>query len=1028
MAETMEGLTAIGLAAEILTALDYGIRVQQRLTAAKRRSSPDIEEAVAKLKTGAARLNDGVVERFSSDAPVAAASCASSKLLENVAAEIAALPTEGQTNRSMLDRLKLTKKSSRIERHGMKETEMRLKEQVARLNELVSLSLQQDAENVLREIQLLPQITPAQVSIVQSVLSSLRAAISSLRDSSTSAYEAFQALAPQIKNLVAKMQQNAALDALKFGKLHERFDSITIAEANTYAWLLPDASDYSGQAPVLSEHLAVAKKTFLDWLEAGSEFLYTSGKPGAGKSTLMKFICRHPQFYDCAARWAGDATLVVGRFFFWKPGQSEQKSINGMLRGLLYSILETRADIAAVAMPELCDSLRTDKTAAVSDDDVKNAFQKMLNAFSQSKRYAVMLVIDGLDEFEGEHGDLLALMQSWVLQYPSTIKICVSSREYGIFEDFFAGCPKLRLHDLTKDDMALLIASRFNTSTAFAQLPGRDLGTLTPLMVERAEGVFLWVVLAISSLEDGMEGGDIKNAGELEGYVKRFPSELDEFLAHVHGSVSEYNRPWAYKAITLVHFAQFRVAELLASREGYPGVGLMDFMLMDEASSSWNLTMFSPRSDFKTATVEERLRLMRRKVLCRPKGFLAVSNLPNARTWPANGNGDDKLYITFTHRSVVEFLGSPSAVGMMATYIGSFDAFFALASSDLAALRFAPPTVYPLLKDKVDLPPGDSVELTELLADSFVRRIRELIECAKALEKGGSARFLSILDAIGDAIKRHLTLLLPLKRIRLAPEDNSPHQVLVNLTLANHIYEYSEWKRKQPMQNGGKKTMSSSLFRAFQAVIQRCRAASQPTVTIRGLEGGRPIRVINNTCLPSSSNTTAERLHKVFDEFLENGLDLNWSWHGTWHGTTTAAEDAWTCWQAILWATVIGDLAHEEKPGDILALLLKHGAASDVKIISETPKGPLEIEDLEPSEGWYLVSPFENATSKLDSKSQVGNTSGRDAMLPAVLMHESVPSFQWAKGRNWVLTFEDLVRLKSDNDTGNLDALLVEKD
>ncbi len=880
----------------------------------------------------------------------------------------------------------------------------------------------QDVERALPELKTLPSIAPAQMAALQSTLSCLRPTIGPQGGTSTDARSAIQALAREIETLVTKQQQNAALGALKFGKLHERFDSITIAEANTYAWLLPHADDASASAPALSEHLAAAKKTFLDWLETGSGFFYTSGKPGAGKSTLMKFICRHPQFYDCAGRWAGDATLVIGRFFFWKPGQSEQKSISGMLRGLLYSILESRPDIAAVAMPELCDSLLTDKAMAVSDEDVRNAFQNMLNAFASSKKYAVLLVLDGLDEFEGEHGDLLALMQSWVSQHPSTIKICVSSREYGIFEDFFARAPKFRLHELTKDDMALLITSRFSTSQAFAQLPGRDLPALLPLIIDRAEGVFLWVILAISSLEDGMEAGDIKTVRELQGYVKRLPSELDDFLSHVHKSVSEYNRPWAYKAITLVHFAQFRVAELLASGEGYPGVGLLDFMLLDEAaSSSWNLTMFSPRSDSKTAPVEARLALVRRKVLCRPKGFLAVSNLPNVHAWPANGT--EKPYMTFTHRSVVEFLESPAAVGLMASYMGSFDPFFAMASCELAALRFAPPTDYPLLKGRADLPSGDNVALSALLADSLIQRFKELIECAMALDKSGSTRFLSILDAIGDAIKRHLTLLLPMQRIRLAVEDNSPHQILVHLTLANHIFEYSEWKRKQPGQGGGKKMMSASLFHAFQAMIQRCRPATPPTVSVRELEHGRSIRVSRHPSTPSDSKTIAERLNKVLGEFFENGLDLNWSWHGAWQGTTTAAEDAWTCWQAMLWAVVIGDIPHEEKQhGDILSLLLQHGAARDVKIIAQIPQGPLEMEDLEPAEGWYLVAPFEGRAGPSDGRRVHDNASGLDAMLPTVLMHESLPIVQWAKEHDWVLTVGDLIKLTLGKDARSFGA------
>lgn len=141
MVDAMASLNAIGLAAEILTALEHGIRVQQRLAANKRRPGPGIEEAVAKLKSDAVHLNDVVADRFSSDAPVAAAAFASSKLLEDVAAQVTALPTEGQTRRSMLDRLKLTKKRSKTEVDGTKDTDTGLKEQVARLDELVSSSL-----------------------------------------------------------------------------------------------------------------------------------------------------------------------------------------------------------------------------------------------------------------------------------------------------------------------------------------------------------------------------------------------------------------------------------------------------------------------------------------------------------------------------------------------------------------------------------------------------------------------------------------------------------------------------------------------------------------------------------------------------------------------------------------------------------------------------------------------------------------------------------------------------------------------
>ncbi|KAJ3496330.1 hypothetical protein NLG97_g2740 [Lecanicillium saksenae] len=468
MAAAAKSLSAIGHAALLLAALEDGIRVQERLAAAARRSSPEVDAESAKLEKLSARLETKLMPDILSEEPLYAFCREISRLLKDATSQIAVLATESQTKRSMLDRLKLSNKPSKSDLNGMRAIKTQMEEQLVKLDELVHLSLEQEAKDEIRTLSSSPNIDKDILTSLQSVSTFI------------------QELAPQVESLIAKRQQTAALSALGFGKLHERFDSITVAEANTYAWLLPGASSAdgftNGSAPAVSDHLAQAKKTFLDWLETGSGFFYTSGKPGAGKSTLMKFICRHSQFYDCANRWAGDATLVIGRFFFWKPGQSEQKNIEGMLRGLLYSVLEAQPDIAAVAMPELCANLLTDNTAAVSHEDVKNAFQNMLQVFSTSKKYALMLVLDGLDEFEGEHGDLLALMQSWVSQYPPTIKICVSSREYGIFEDFFSKSPKFRLHELTKDDMALLIESRFGTSKAFDKLPGRDLDAIRPLM------------------------------------------------------------------------------------------------------------------------------------------------------------------------------------------------------------------------------------------------------------------------------------------------------------------------------------------------------------------------------------------------------------------------------------------------------------------------------------------------------------------------------------------------------------------
>jgi hypothetical protein len=69
-----------------------------------------------------------------------------------------------------------------------------------------------------------------------------------------------------------------------------------------------------------------------EWLEAGDGVFHVSGKPGAGKSTLMKFIFRNPRTKDLLTRWAAGRKLVFGKFFFWKPGSDMENSILAMRR------------------------------------------------------------------------------------------------------------------------------------------------------------------------------------------------------------------------------------------------------------------------------------------------------------------------------------------------------------------------------------------------------------------------------------------------------------------------------------------------------------------------------------------------------------------------------------------------------------------------------------------------------------------------------------------------------------------------
>ncbi len=95
--------------------------------------------------------------------------------------------------------------------------------------------------------------------------------------------------------------------------------------------------------------------------------------------------------------------------------------------------------------------------------------------------------------------------------YPN-VKICVSSRPYNVFEDAFRRQPSLILQHLTFDDIKSYVNDTLATHPAFRELAWSSLPRKRRASILRvttkASGVFLWVVLAVSSLVRGLMDGD----------------------------------------------------------------------------------------------------------------------------------------------------------------------------------------------------------------------------------------------------------------------------------------------------------------------------------------------------------------------------------------------------------------------------------------------------------------------------------------------------------------------------------------
>jgi len=103
----------------------------------------------------------------------------------------------------------------------------------------------------------------------------------------------------QISDVAAhRVLQQIVIDALAFQDMYRRFETVEEAHLKTFQWILDDVHEDDSERQD-------AKKLFTNWLTSGSGIFHISGKLGAGKSTLMKFLCEHDRTEKLLREWAG---------------------------------------------------------------------------------------------------------------------------------------------------------------------------------------------------------------------------------------------------------------------------------------------------------------------------------------------------------------------------------------------------------------------------------------------------------------------------------------------------------------------------------------------------------------------------------------------------------------------------------------------------------------------------------------------------------------------------------------------------
>ncbi|CAJ2503262.1 Uu.00g106560.m01.CDS01 [Anthostomella pinea] len=139
--------------------------------------------------------------------------------------------------------------------------------------------------------------------------------------------------------------------------------------------------------------------TFVDWLREGRGIFHVAGKPGAGKSSLMKFICQHQMTRTLLTEWADGSKLISLTYFFWKADRGQSR-LQGLKRCLVSDEIRQAPEIGRSLFPQVYDETNSELATAFSDKEVSQALQTLIGSAQVLENHRIFMVIDGLDEFD----------------------------------------------------------------------------------------------------------------------------------------------------------------------------------------------------------------------------------------------------------------------------------------------------------------------------------------------------------------------------------------------------------------------------------------------------------------------------------------------------------------------------------------------------------------------------------------------------------------------------------------------------
>ncbi|KAI7773068.1 hypothetical protein LA080_012004 [Diaporthe eres] len=461
-------------------------------------------------------------------------------------------------------------------------------------------------------------------------------------------------ITPYIRDIeeLLREKRQSILRSLYYEQLREREFAITDAHTKTFQWVFGANTTFR----------------FREWLREQNGVYWITGKAGSGKSTLMKFIIEQYATSTALREWAGSDDLIIAKHFFWSPGTAIQKSQEGLFRTLLFQILSQRPEI----IDQVCaERLHAPYAESFGPWSRRQLLQALDNIGSiKDPKFKACLFIDGLDEYQGDHTELVQVIQT--IASHSHLKVCASSRPWLDFIDALDSSPwKLYVHDLTQQDMHHFVRDALCEDSRFKRLQSNHRSAATELIVDitkRSQGVFLWTFLVIQSLSLGLRNED--HISDLHRRVQLLPTDLSEYFDLMLASVEDVYRKRVSRLFLTLSLA----------RTTFPILTFL-YLNFDEESMAEEPSSFLHHWPDVDMDQVEILITKKRQLISQCKDLIHISPEPGAPVLFAEKAG-------FLHRTVVDYIQTEEISQKLVRLAGQdFEPRMVLLQANLGQLR-----------------------------------------------------------------------------------------------------------------------------------------------------------------------------------------------------------------------------------------------------------------------------------------------------------------------------------------------------